>query len=195
MTPSPVNKKTTLVLSASFQPMGFFSAKLAIHNLVSGGVRAVSNDGGIYHFDEWIKLDFGEDHPCLRSSNKEFPIPTIVTVPGFFGNHKKGKNKGKCSPLRQIFNLYGGVCQYCLKEIKYSVATKDHVLPKSKGGENFDNNIVLACKKCNNKKAAKFPFLNALGSEVKIKKMSHIQYAISVSNIKVRPEWAPFLNK
>lgn len=47
------------------------------------------------------------------------------------------------------------VCFYCGKK-KY--LTIDHVIPKSKDGSNKIENLVLACKTCNVKKADKMHF-------------------------------------
>ena len=191
------NKKTTLVLTAAFQPVGFFSARSTMRNLIVGAVRGVDHLGNIYEWNDWIKrIDFDEDQPCLRTSTTTFAIPTIIVIPGFFGNFKDAKRKFKrTSTLRQIYNLYDGTCQYCLKPVKYSLATKDHHVPKSKGGVNYDSNIVLACKKCNNKKAARFPFNDARGASVTPKVFDDVDFMIKADNIRLRPEWEAFLIK
>jgi 5-methylcytosine-specific restriction endonuclease McrA len=191
------HKKITLVLTASFQAVGFFNARSTIRNLMVGAVRGVDNDGNIYDWKSWLsRTDFPDDQPCLRSSSQEFPIPTICVIPGFFGNFNSAKKKFKrTSTLRQIFNIYDGTCQYCLKPIQYKFATKDHYQPKSKGGVNYDSNIVLACKKCNNKKASRFPFLNAQGHDPAPKVLDGVDFLIKADNIPVRPEWIPFLPK
>lgn len=44
-------------------------------------------------------------------------------------------------------------CNYCNIPLNHENATLDHVLPRSKGGSNKQDNIVLACKKCNSKKS------------------------------------------
>jgi 5-methylcytosine-specific restriction endonuclease McrA len=197
MIPTSPNKKTSLVLTAAFQPIGFFSARSAIRNMIVGGVRGVDADGNIYNWEDWLKRsDMPSDVPSLRSSKCEFPVPTIVVIPGFFGNFSDMKKKqNRTSTLRQIYNLYGGVCQYCNKEVKYSAATKDHVVPRSKGGVNYDFNIVLACKRCNNRKAAKFPFFNADGEEVKPKILNDAEFSLLADKIPLRDEWKTFLGK
>ena len=48
-------------------------------------------------------------------------------------------------------------CQYCSKEEESRVLTIDHVVPRSKGGKNTWENLVTACKKCNQKKGNKTP--------------------------------------
>lgn len=197
MTPIKTNSKSTLVLSASFNPIGFFTARSAIRNIIVGGVRGVDSAGNIYNWDNWIKrIDFVDDQPCLRTSRAEFPVPTIVVIPGYFGNYSDAKKKHtRTSSLRQIYHLYDSTCQYCKKEIPYKFATKDHVVPKSKGGTNFDSNIVLSCKKCNNKKASKFPYFDISGAEVQPKILKDVEFSLRADRIDMRPEWEMFLNK
>ena len=43
-------------------------------------------------------------------------------------------------------------CWYCGKEVEPSKLTKDHVFPRSKGGDNNMDNIILVCKSCNSSK-------------------------------------------
>jgi 5-methylcytosine-specific restriction endonuclease McrA len=197
MIPTKPNSRTTLVLTASFQAIGFFSARNAIRNLMVGGVRGVDADGNIYDWKQWNeRQDFSDDMPSLRTSKNDFPVPTIVVIPGFFGNFSDMKKKHcRVSSLRQIFNLYGGICQYCLKPVKFSLATKDHVVPRSRGGINQDSNIVLACKRCNNKKGAKFPFFDITGAEVKAKMLNDVEFSILADRVDPRPEWIPFIKK
>jgi hypothetical protein len=46
-----------------------------------------------------------------------------------------------------------GECAYCGKRIPPAEATMDHVVPRSKGGESSWENLVLACRGCNTRKA------------------------------------------
>jgi 5-methylcytosine-specific restriction endonuclease McrA len=48
----------------------------------------------------------------------------------------------------------GFVCPYCLKQFPLSEATKDHIVPASRGGKTDSKNLVLSCAKCNNEKGA-----------------------------------------
>ena len=43
-------------------------------------------------------------------------------------------------------------CQYCATRFREGDLTIDHVIPRSKGGNSSWNNIVAACKPCNQKK-------------------------------------------
>jgi hypothetical protein len=46
------------------------------------------------------------------------------------------------------------LCHYCERR---QATTKDHIVPKAKGGQNANWNYVPACQPCNNKKADSWP--------------------------------------
>lgn len=49
------------------------------------------------------------------------------------------------------------VCAYCAQKFRATLLTLDHIVPKSKGGEDSWMNLVAACKACNNRKANRTP--------------------------------------
>lgn len=62
-------------------------------------------------------------------------------------------------------NLYyrdHGVCAYCgigltLAQQKNNSITKDHVIPRDRGGEDIWENVVAACPRCNHTKGRSLP--------------------------------------
>lgn len=44
------------------------------------------------------------------------------------------------------------VCGYCGRTYKEEKLTRDHILPKSRGGKDIWTNVITACKGCNNYK-------------------------------------------
>lgn len=48
--------------------------------------------------------------------------------------------------------MFSGKCAYCRERL---ADTRDHVIPLSKGGTNFIDNIVPACRSCNSSKRDK----------------------------------------
>ena len=195
MIPISPSHKTTLVLTAAFNPCGFFTARSAIRNLIVGGVKAYDRNANIHDWHSWIANDdhLSEDHPCLRSVDSEWAIPTIVIIPGYFGTGKNRKRRNRTINLKQLYSVYSGVCQYCLKEIPFSVATRDHVIPRSKGGDNMDTNIVLSCKKCNSKKSNKMPYHNVRGCEVTPRILNDIEFSALSEKVIMLEEWKQFL--
>lgn len=70
---------------------------------------------------------------------------------------RKRNAPGKCSKiqLEARIRFYGGKCWMCAGEAD----TIDHVKPIVKGGSNWPANIRPACRSCNSKKKALWPFV------------------------------------
>lgn len=61
-----------------------------------------------------------------------------------------------------VFVRAKGRCEYCGSELMHNRITWDsvqfdHIIPKSKGGEDNEENLALACKPCNNQKMTFIP--------------------------------------
>ncbi len=50
-----------------------------------------------------------------------------------------------------------GICHYCGRKVGRKNLTMDHVVPLIRGGKSTKNNLVPACKECNNKKKYLLP--------------------------------------
>ncbi|MCA8923728.1 MAG: HNH endonuclease [Planctomycetes bacterium] len=56
---------------------------------------------------------------------------------------------------RNLYRRDGYACQYCGRRATSAELSIDHVVPRSRGGETSWENCVLACVRCNTKKANK----------------------------------------
>jgi 5-methylcytosine-specific restriction endonuclease McrA len=56
-----------------------------------------------------------------------------------------------------LFKRDGGLCLYCGRAFGHKDLSRDHVRPISLGGKDHWNNVVSACKRCNNHKAGQTP--------------------------------------
>ena len=52
-----------------------------------------------------------------------------------------------------LMKKHSGICHYCHKPLTYKTATIEHIVPWSKGGRYTEENLVLSCGKCNNRKS------------------------------------------
>ncbi|MBK1734430.1 HNH endonuclease [Halorhodospira abdelmalekii] len=56
-----------------------------------------------------------------------------------------------------LFRRDANVCLYCGKRFRNAELSRDHVTPVSRGGFDTWNNVVTACKRCNNHKGDRSP--------------------------------------
>lgn len=62
---------------------------------------------------------------------------------------------------------WGFRCAYCLKRTKK--LTRDHLIPKSKGGLSTPDNLVPACEQCNQQKMDK-PIWTMINADITIQR-------------------------
>jgi 5-methylcytosine-specific restriction endonuclease McrA len=186
------NQITTLLLNKAYLPDGFLTARATMHHFITNKIIGIDSLGNQFKMGE-KQISFFEDQPCMRSSSQIWPLPTIAIHSHFFVKKRKKTQQGMLS-LKQIYNLYQKTCQYCLRKIPFSEATRDHHFPKSKGGTNDDINLVLSCKKCNAKKDSIFPYYNKNGEQVKPKIFDTAIPKAPIDS-EFRIEWETFLLK
>ncbi len=66
---------------------------------------------------------------------------------------------GYLPPLNNpaLFRRDGHLCLYCGERFPHGQLSRDHIRPISRGGVDTWNNVVTACKRCNNHKAGRLP--------------------------------------
>lgn len=91
---------------------------------------------------------------CFNTAEAVFKIPKIVRFVHFVKQiYKKTIPWSKRNVL--IRDKY--TCQYCGKASVDHMITIDHIMPKSRGGQNSFENTVAACFECNNSKDDRTP--------------------------------------
>lgn len=93
-------------------------------------------------------------HPTrlVRSQHLSIPLPTIVRLNDY--RHVQFRSAESRFPsYRQIRIRDGRRCAYC----GGPGDTVDHVVPRSRGGSGHWDNLVCACRVCNNRKADRTP--------------------------------------
>lgn len=91
-------------------------------------------------------------------------------------------------PSRQlIYKRDHNTCQYCGSKSKLTI---DHVIPKSKGGKDTWENLVVACSKCNTRKGDKL-IEHVNMSLIRQPKSPHNKILLSMNDLNV-PEWKEY---
>lgn len=118
------------------------------------------DDAIAYHATNSVAWSMGEIvaryHGGIQQNGKvsylETPCIIAIKGPGF--NPHKHANVALSN--RTLFGRDRNVCAYCGKYFaNYNNLSRDHIVPRSKGGENTWMNVITSCKTCNSEKGHK----------------------------------------
>ena len=162
-----IDKNICLCLNSIWQPINTKTVGEAISDLFSGPYKALNisypqNQNGEFDFEnpndmtplgweEWIKLDVRECDLYVRSAKLKIRVPTVLISQTFSKMPFKRLNLSAENIRKRDKNT----CQYTGKKLKLEEGSIDHIVPKSKGGENSWSNMVYCDKKLNTIKGNK----------------------------------------
>ena len=89
----------------------------------------------------------------INSPTKAFDLPAVIVLK----NVVKFRFTTIACNRQNIVWRDNSQCQYCANYFPLDKLTMDHVIPKSRGGKNTWDNLVAACKKCNQQKGSRTP--------------------------------------
>jgi 5-methylcytosine-specific restriction endonuclease McrA len=134
---APFSSFRALLLNSSYEPMKVVCWQKALVLWFQGKVEVL------------------EYHPVFaRSVCSSFQIPSVLKLKTYV----RHKNYGHVRFCRE--NVYlrdNHTCQYCGHKFSTKHLTLDHVIPASKAGPKTWNNVVAACRDCNQRKANRTP--------------------------------------
>lgn len=129
---------------------------------VSGVPRKwISYDDAItYHAKGSVAWALGEVIAKYRGGNQKNGEMSYLESQSIIAIKGHGFNPYKHSTValtnKTLFGRDRNVCAYCGDHFhNYHHLSRDHIVPKSKGGENTWMNVVTACLSCNGKKGHK----------------------------------------
>jgi 5-methylcytosine-specific restriction endonuclease McrA len=127
-----------LVLNASYEPLHIVSWQRAIQLLFQGKVEVVE-----------------ESEQEVRTVRLTIRVPAVLRLLTYVPIARK-KHIVRFSRAN-IFLRDQHTCQYCGGKYAKNHLTLDHVLPIVQGGKKCWENIVTACKPCNQRKGGRTP--------------------------------------
>jgi 5-methylcytosine-specific restriction endonuclease McrA len=113
-------------------------------------------------------------------SKRVIRLLSYVRVPIKYADNKPTRS--------MIYKRDRNSCQYCGSTSRLTI---DHVIPKSKGGKDTWENLVVACSKCNTKKSDKL----LENTKMNLSKKPNAPYsfvAFDLANCNV-PEWKEYI--
>jgi 5-methylcytosine-specific restriction endonuclease McrA len=129
-------KMKTLKLDATYRPIGVVDCLEALVMCIVGKATAVE--------------EYEEE---ISSPSITFKIPSVIVLKTVVKFISTGFRPSRNNILWRDKNQ----CQYCGVIESPRDMTIDHVIPRSRGGENTWSNLVTCCKKCNQKKGNRTP--------------------------------------
>tara|TARA_X000001036_G_scaffold119779_1_gene113280 strand:+ start:9543 stop:10082 length:540 start_codon:yes stop_codon:yes gene_type:complete len=160
---------SVLVLNANYSPMTVCTAKRAISLYFLNKIDVLSN------YNEKV-----------HSPSTSLNLPSIIKIKTYIKNHSIAVEISRKNIL--IRDNY--ICQYC--SLQNKSLTIDHVIPKFRGGQDNWDNLVAACKKCNQKKGEHTPEEAKMPLIKKPKRPNRIHYFQRL--VKERQsDWRPYL--
>lgn len=125
-----------LVLNASYEPIHVCAARRALVLMFKG--VAVAQE---CHQHE------------LRSPTTAFAAPSVIRLI----EYRRIPRQTRALSRKNILIRDHHTCQYCGRRGGAGDLTLDHVLPRSRGGGGSWENLVAACRPCNNRKGDRLP--------------------------------------
>ncbi|MCK9504782.1 MAG: HNH endonuclease [Porticoccaceae bacterium] len=89
-------------------------------------------------------------HSRVTGKRSQIELPSIIACGG-----ERLARPRLSFPLRNdaLFARDGYICMYCAEPFRQAQLTRDHIIPLSRKGEDRWENVVTACRRCNQYKA------------------------------------------
>jgi 5-methylcytosine-specific restriction endonuclease McrA len=166
----PLQRTKVLVLNSSYEPLSICDARRAVLLLFCGKAVPVA-----YHHDKLI-----------RSASTSMPMPSVVRLTVFIRLTYR-----RVLPTRKnLLRRDGFRCQYCGRSDL--PLTIDHVVPRSREGDDSWENLTTACTRCNCTKGSRTPQeagMTLLSRPVNPGRVLLLQQSMSPAS----EEWKPYL--
>jgi 5-methylcytosine-specific restriction endonuclease McrA len=128
--------RQVLVLNAGYEPLSLVSVRRAVVLLLREKAELIE-----------------ATQQLLRSAHHAQPIPLVIRLVHYVRlPHRRVPATRAAVMLRDL-----NTCQYCGTAPGRDELTVDHVIPRSRGGSHSWQNLVTACKRCNQKKGSQMP--------------------------------------
>ncbi len=142
-----------LVLNRYFQPVQMTTARRAMVLVYGGAAQALDECGELYDFDDWRTLPPRPEDDCIPVVGGAIRVPRVVHLE----RYERMPRVSVRLTRRNLMARDGHECQYCGRRPPLRDLNIDHVVPRSRGGDDSWENLVTACRMCNVRKGWKTP--------------------------------------
>ena len=159
---SVLTKATVLVLNRNWQAINVRTPQEAFCMMATNVATGLEIDRGNsaraealrpVTWDEWITLPIREQDESVHTVRGRIRVPTVIVAV----NYGKVPKKRPKLCARTIRERDGNRCQYTGRVLRPDEGSLDHVVPRSRGGQDAWDNLVWSAKEVNQKKADRLP--------------------------------------
>lgn len=106
-----------------------------------------------------ILFELGQDSMLLRGGYNRLGLQSTLLMSSIIACEGKVTDlSGKIAlNNRFLFRRDNFICLYCGEQFPATLLTRDHILPRSRGGKDSWTNVATACTRCNRVKGARTP--------------------------------------
>ncbi len=179
-----------LVVNRFFQPVQITSARRAFLLLFGGSALAIDDAGDLHDFPAWRRLPVREKDDGLPIIGGSLRVPRVLHL----RRYERVRRPAIRLTRKNLMLRDAHQCQYCARRPPVRDLNIDHVIPRSRGGEDSWENLVTACRVCNLRKGRRTPeeaAMRLLRAPAPPRWSATMQ--ILLGSPKPFEEWGPFL--
>src|ERR1700680_1105661 len=124
-------QQPVLVLNASYEPINICGARRALILVLKGVAKTEEEQGAVLH-----------------AARIRIPMPSVIRLL----EYRRIPHQTRALSRKNILLRDRNSCQYCAVVLTSSELTRDHVIPRSRGGLSTWENLVACCHSCNRRK-------------------------------------------
>jgi 5-methylcytosine-specific restriction endonuclease McrA len=156
-----------LVLNASFEPFGVIDFKKAVIMILFDKADVVT-----------------ESDRMIHSPSISVNIPSVIRLKRYI----KIPHNVSISPTKKgVLRRDHQICAYCGGK----ATTVDHIHPRSKGGKHTWQNLISACRECNQRKSDKL--ISDIGWKLLYEPTVPYKNRLNQFSYHRNPDWEPFI--
>jgi hypothetical protein len=142
-----------LLLNRFFAPISVTTARRALVLLYGGSAHAIDDAGETHDFVAWVRLPVRDADDGLPIIGGQLRVPRVLHLQ----RYDRAPRVAVRLTRRNLMLRDEHQCQYCGRQPSVRDLNLDHVLPRSRGGMDSWENLVVSCRTCNLKKGRRTP--------------------------------------
>jgi len=120
-----------LILNRSYLPVHVTTVRRAFNLLYQGHAKVVGEEYEIFDFHTWLKQKVEQFHDWIGLVNQTVRVPRVLVL----SLYDRMPQKQVRFSRQNVFLRDRNTCQYCGISNEKHQLNLDHVIPRSRGGE------------------------------------------------------------